>query len=309
MPCRVSCAALLLFGLALAAHAEPPAERPVADAAPPECAAPAAPAAQLEWCPRFDATRLLKEGDRGFGITDLEGQLEIRVPLSDDLPPVKITPGAAVRLWEGPTFPFPFRGFRPDLPDRVYDLYADVSWRPRPAEWLFLDLKLTPGIYSDFTNLGHEAFRPRGHALAIVALSEEFQMIGGLLWTNRLRTRVLPAGGVRWAPTEDTEFRLVFPVPRISHRILTRNGTKYSVYLAGEFGGGAWAIRREDGRDDTVDYSDLRLLAGLEAERPTGLRCHAEAGYVFGRRIDYASNRPSPYDPPDTVLFRVGFSY
>ena len=65
-------------------------------------------------------------------------------------------------------------------------------------------------------------------------------------------------------PTEDTEFRLVFPAPRISHRIATVDGTNYYLYLGGEFGGGTWAIRREDGRDDTVGYNDLRLLLGAE---------------------------------------------
>jgi len=108
---------------------------------------------------------------------------------------------------------------------------------------------------------------------------------------------------------EDTEFRLVFPAPKISHRVATWDGTKIRAYLAGEFGGGSWAVRRDDGRDDTVDYSDLRALAGVEAEGPGGRTWHAEVGYAFDRRIDFASNQPDTFRPGATFLFRIGTSY
>jgi hypothetical protein len=273
---------------------------------PPPGRAPAGPG-QTEYAPRVDLTQLLKLGDHGLGITDLEGQCEIKWPFCDDLPPLKINPGVAIHWWDGPASPLPF--FRTDLPARTYDLYTDFSWRPRPAEWLFIDLRFTPGLYTDFDNLSLSAFRPRGHGLAIVALSEQLQFIGGLVYTNRVRTKIVPAGGVRWAPDDDTEFRLVFPAPRISQRVYTAGGTNFYVYLAGEFGGGAWAIHRADGRDDAFDYNDLRILLGVEAALPDGPRWHGDVGYVFSRAIDYASRIPSTFHPGDTLLFRVGLSY
>ena len=53
--------------------------------------------------PSFRVDSPAQTGDSGFGITDLEGQVEIRLPLFDSLPPVKIIPSAAVRFWDGPT--------------------------------------------------------------------------------------------------------------------------------------------------------------------------------------------------------------
>jgi hypothetical protein len=323
MPCRLPCAVLL--AVACAANAQPPASpddqairqvaaepgegrfpQPSPRSVPlAESVAVPTPPDQPQWLPRFDLTHLAKNGDRGIGMTDVEGQLEIRLPLFDGLAPVKIVPGAAVRFWDGPTAG---RG-APAVPNQLYELSADLSWRLRPAEWLFVDLKVTPGLYTDFKNVGSEAFRPRGHGLAIVALSEELQLVAGVVYTNRLRTLIVPAGGVRYAPSEDTEFRLVFPAPRISHRVFTVGQTKYFAYLAGEFGGGTWGVRREDGRDDTLGYNDLRLLAGMEAETLDGPRWRAEVGYVFSRSVEFASNQPQTYHPPDTVLFRVGLSY
>lgn len=283
-----ACALLLI--LAAEASAQPPAPAPEAP-----------PAA--ECLPRFELTHLLKRNDQGLGMTDLEGQAELVLQLFDGLPPLKVVPGAALHLWDRPAAP------APGLPADLYDLSAELSWRLRPARWLFVDLKVKPGLYTDFANVGREAFRPRGHALAIVALSERLQLIGGVVYANRLRLRLVPAGGVRYAPDEDTEFRIVFPAPRISHRVATVGGTKYTAYVGGEFGGGAWAVRGEGGLEDTVDYTDLRLLLGVEAERPCGPRWRAEVGYVFSRRVEYASNRPGPFDPADTLLVRVGLSY
>jgi hypothetical protein len=327
MSCRLPCAVLLLFAVARAVTAQPPVltdDHPIRQVATEpgegrfpqpsprsiplaESIAAPTPPAEPEWLPRFDLTYLTKNGDRGVGMTDAEGQVEIRLPLFDGLAPVKIVPGAAARFWDGP--PASANPPAPGLPDQLYDLSVDFSWRLRPAEWLFVDLKVTPGLYTDFKNLGPEAFRPRGHGLAIVALSEQLQFVAGIVYTNRLRTLIVPAGGVRYAPSEDTEFRLVFPAPRISHRVFTVGQTKYFAYLAGEFGGGTWGVRREDGRDDTLGYNDLRLLAGLEAETADGPRWRVEVGYVFSRSIEFASNLPPTFHPADTVLFRVGLSY
>jgi hypothetical protein len=262
---------------------------------------------RIEFHPHAELTNLLKLNERGFGITDLEGQLAITIPLGEGIAPLKIVPGAAMRWWNGPTAAVGVG--QPDLPSRVYDFYADIGWRPRPAKWLFIDFKVTPGFYSDLENTSHGAFRPRGQGLAIIALSEQFQIVAGVVYANRVRTKVVPAGGIRWAPNDDTEFRLVFPAPRISHRICTWRETSFKLYLAGEFGGGAWAVRRDDGQNDVVDYSDLRLLSGLEAALPDNRRWYAEFGYVFNRRIDYASGVTSTFGPSDTVLFRAGFTY
>ncbi len=96
------------------------------------------------------------------------------IPLCEGIAPLKIVPGAALRLWDGPA----------PLPPRVYDFYTDIGWQPRPLEWLFIDLNLTPGFYSDLDNTGQGAFRPRGQGLAIVALSGKFQFVAGVVYTR-----------------------------------------------------------------------------------------------------------------------------
>ena len=280
-----------------------------AEAIPPSCDPGAdSPFFQgIEFHPRAEATQLLHFGDRGLGVTEVEAKLGIDIPFLSEEAPFKIAPGAAGRWFDGPSSPFASN--RPDLPSQMSDFYVDFSWRPRPAKWLFIDMKVTPGFYSDLRNTSSDAFRLRGHGAAIVALSEKFQIVLGAAYVNRYNYKVVPIGGIRWLPNEDTEFRLVVPAPRISHRIANFGDTKIKLYLSGEYGGGFWAVRRDNGQDDVVDYSDFRLLSGVEAELPGDRRWYAEIGYVFRRRIDYVSTIPPTFQPTDTLLFRIGFIY
>ena len=79
------------------------------------------------------------------------------------------------------------------------------------------------------------------------------------------------------------------------------------VCKAGDFfDGDAWAIA--GGIAEQVVLSDYRLILGLERKVAGGLSSRVEAGYVFGRRIQYSSDRPDFY-PTDTVMFRGGLTY
>jgi hypothetical protein len=79
-------------------------------------------------------------------------------------------------------------------------------------------------------------------------------------------------------------------------------------YVAGEFGGGRWEIERANGAADSVDYTDLRVLVGVESVHVLGLKGHIEVGYVFARRVNFLSDTPD-YKPQNTLMLRAGFRY
>jgi hypothetical protein len=105
---------------------------------------------------------------------------------------------------------------------------------------------------------------------------------------------------------------LVFPHPKISRRLRWWSPAGDEVqdwgYLAVEFLGDAWAIATVGGGTDQVVLSDYRIIFGLERRIAGWLSSHVEVGYVFGRRIRYASDTPDFY-PTDTVMLRGGLSY
>jgi hypothetical protein len=148
----------------------------------------------------------------------------------------------------------------------------------------------------------------RGRGLAVVAFSPQWQIVGGLLYINRIQTKLLPAGGVVWNPSEDTKCRLVFPEPRIAHRLRCQGETQWWLYLEGEFGGGRWAVEQPDSRVESIDYTDLRVSLGLEYDSACRWKGHADVGYVFDRKVRFSSAAPE-FDPSDTLMVRLGLSY
>jgi hypothetical protein len=272
--------------------------------APQPCPSPEPPS----WIQKLklDGTYLPGSGTHGLEITDLDASGTFALLWAESWSPLLVAPDFAVHFWRSHRPPSP----HPDaeLPTSLYDASLDFSWRPRPAEWLFLELGVTPGVYGDFHASTSDLFQMRGRGLAVVAFSPQWQMVGGLLYVNRNRTKLLPAGGVIWNPNEDTKCRLVFPEPRISRRIWTCGATQWWCYLQGEFGGGRWAVEQSDGRVESIDYTDLRLILGLEWVTPGRVKGHIEAGYVFDRKVNFTSAAPD-FDPEDTVMVRLGISY
>jgi hypothetical protein len=255
------------------------------------------PAWRLITDSKFDFTSLPGRNTGDVGMMDIELASTLNVDLG--LAPLKITPYFAVHLWNvGYGEPFAY----------LYDLNVEFAWRPRLTEWLFVDLAITPGLYTDFKHVTAESFQMRGRVLPIVAFSEQLQLAAGAMYVNRNHVKVLPAGGVIWNQSEDTRWFLVFPQPKISHRFCTIGGTQLWGYLAGEFGGGRWEIEIVRGVYDSLDYTDLRAIIGLESVNAAGLRWHLELGYVFNRRVNVTSS-PSDLTLPSTAMARVGLRY
>jgi hypothetical protein len=255
---------------------------------------------------KFDLTFLPEGGNTGFGILDLEGAVTFRVPIDGHLPPLLITPGLGIHLWNGPDrfFPGSDNGRL-----TLYDLYVDFGWRPRLAEWLFIDLGITPGIYSDLKKVTTDSFLLRGRAVGIFAFSESFQIVAGLLYVNRLNTDIIPALGFMWTPSEDTKLQLVFPQPKVSHRFHCANGVEWWGYVAGDFGGGTWTVKRDSDHLAIVDYRDWRFLVGMEAITQYDLHGRIEAGVAFNRRFEFDSWWRTAYEPDSAFILRFGLTY
>lgn len=245
-------------------------------------------------------------GSNALSVNDTEFSATFAVPLLFNQPPLLITPGFGVHFWGGPsTTPT-----QPaDLPPETYDAYLDLAWQPKVNEWLSFNLGARAGIYSDFHAVDFQSIRIMGRGLAVVAVTPNVQIAAGVVYIDRLPIKLLPAGGFIWTPNPDTRFEVLFPNPKISHRWTTIGTTDLWCYLAGEYGGGAWTVRRAfTGADDDVGYNDIRVMLGLETFGTSRYRGMFEVGGVFNRQLVYRSGTPQ-FDPSDTVMLRAGLVY
>jgi hypothetical protein len=217
--------------------------------------------------------------------------------------PLFISPAFALHLWDGPSH------MDADLPSKAYSAYLDFQWASDPALQLGAELGFRVGAYTDFDTLNDDSLRLQGLALGVARLTPTMTLKLGVMYLDRNKVKILPAGGILWTPTPQVRFDIFFPQPRLSSYLTTIGQYELWWYVAAEYGGGAWTIERADGSSDRIDINDIRVSAGLEWAGPRGFTAFVEAGYVFEREVIYVVDPSDSFDPDDSYMLRAGFSW
>jgi len=253
----------------------------------------------------FTATELPRLGSDGLGLTTLDTSLTIGLPAPTVNSPLLVTPGFGTTFVDEATGPTD-----PGLPSQLYESWLQARWMRKIGERFGVDLAVAPGWYSDFANDTPQALRVTGHGFGAWEYSKNLRIVAGVIYLDRYDVNILPAGGLLWTPADDKRFELIFPRPRLAWRVAESDRAAQWVYLAGEFGGNQWAVRRDNGANDVVVYHDYRMLAGWE-RRPAdlGVSWRLETGWVFGRLVEYYITDTADYRPSDTFLVRAGIWY
>jgi Domain of unknown function (DUF6268) len=268
----------------------------------PESQLPSLPPQRAGFFQRISATTTyvprLDDNSVGFEDTEIYGVFGVPCPTRDS--PLLIEPGTDYWVVDAPNF---------NLPPTLHDDYLEFHWLGKLNDRWGADLMVTPGWHSDYQNAnGSQAFRLESHAVIAYTWSPNLKIAVGAAYWGRLNANVVPAGGVIWTPNADTRFELITPKPRIAYRVECDPTYERWVYLAGEFGGGQWAIEQTGGVDNILNYSDLRIMLGVEHKSLNlSLNGFAEIGYVFDRQLQYQTGPDQ--NLPGTMMVRAGLSY
>lgn len=265
--------------------------------------------------PAIGPDPLQVEGARGWTWKESAGTVTVLPGLDDQFgwssfdlravgyfqqaPFVQFLPRFSWHLLDGPT--------TTDLPPRLYDFALDtLLYLPLNDEWSFLAM-VGPGMFTDGDNTA-DAFRITGRALAFYQWNPAVKLSAGFLYLDRDDVKGLPAGGIIYTPHDDFKAEVIFPKPKIAWRTLLDTEESRWVYVAGEFGGNSWAIRRASGADDVISIRDLRLIAGWESIHTDGWHWLLEGGVAFARKLEYRSGLGDTDQDP-TGLLRMGLVY
>lgn len=266
---------------------------------------------------RLDYLWMPGSGATEIGMNDIGLSATFALPLFYNAQtPLLVTPGFMIHCWSGPET---LLGPPPpaDLPGQTYDAYLDAAWNPQPTPTFGAELNFRIGVGADFKKVTTRSLRFTGKGLAVLNLSPSFQLKGGMIYYDRVHLKLLPAGGVVWTPTQDWRFDIVFPYPRITKRLNSVGTTEWWLYFAGSYpNGGAWTIKRADeadpaiaGQIDLVDYTDMRVAAGLEFKAINNVRGFVESGVAFERQLHYRSDLPDVFYANVSVFLHAGLAY
>ena len=181
-----------------------------------------------------------------------------------------------------------------------------ISWIKRASERTTYAVGLSPSVASDFQT-SDNAFRLMGHAMVTHQWQPNVQFTFGAVYLDRNDLNVLPMAGMIWSPNDDLRIEIAAPRPRVARRIWGSSDLadpeEVWLFLAGEFGGGTWAVERNPGFADELTIRDFRLVLGFESTSASGRSCQIETGYVFGRNLEYESDE-AEYEPGDALMLR-----
>jgi hypothetical protein len=257
-------------------------------------------------------------GDQKLGVNDIETSATFAFPFrfftqqaAVNQAPLLVTPGFSLHLWDGPAVPSVPMVPTADMPGQTYDAYLDTAWQPEFNPQFAADLAIRVGVYSDFQKINSRSLRITGRGLGVYTINPQMRIAAGVVYLDRQKVKLLPAGGLIWTPNEDRRYHILFPNPKAAGRVTWQYFGSADVwwYVLGEYGGGSWTIERADGKSDVVDYNDLRVMLGLEWETPRGLKGDVGIGFVWDRELLYRSGMPESFKPRDTGLIRAGFSF
>ena len=258
-------------------------------------------------------------GDHELGINDVNLSATFAFPLFyNTQTPLLVTPGFAAHYWSGPVSQPPPPP-PADMPPQTFDAYLDAAWNPWVTEYFGGELEGRIGVYSDFYSVTSESLRFTGKGVAVVKLSPHLTLKAGVWYLNRVTIQLLPAGGLVWTPNPDVYFDILFPNPKAAKRLTTLGRTEWWLYARGEYGGGAWTIRRNPDyynniifpsmSHDLVEYDDIRIAVGLDFKTLRHLNGYFEVGFSCDRQLNYESGLPSAFYPNNTVYVGAGLSY
>jgi hypothetical protein len=193
-------------------------------------------------------------------------------------------PGVKNGLGVGLGFHFLGGPEQTDMPPRVYDFSLAYQIRQRLGPLAF-DVATSVLAASDFEGSARKGILFPSHAVGFLNLRPEIDLVFGIDYLDRGDIKLLPVAGLIWVPTPELRFELVFPRPRAYFQLTDHN----RLYLAGELGGGSWAIERVSLANDLATYRDLRVCIGVEYLEKGGQRSAFEIGYLFDRRLEFSS--------------------
>jgi len=223
--------------------------------------------------------------------------------------PLFVAPSFSLHLWDGPD-----SASGADLPGQAYSGFLDFGWQTDPNQMFGVELGVRVGAFTAFDTFRDESIRVLGKGLGSFRLTPASTVKLGVYYLDRNNWKLIPAGGLLWQPNPYTRFDIFFPQPKLAHYWRTIGTHDVWWYLAGDYGGGSWTIKRADGAADSVDINDFRAMAGLEWGLSDLIRggrrtAFVEFGYVFERELKFKYNPADDISPGNAWMIRAGFGY
>lgn len=182
--------------------------------------------------------------------------------------------------WSRYEFDFSRGALRSDFTAHSLRFPLRAMWRNR-ERWSWM-VMAAPSIRSDMEHVDWDDAGLSALALATYPWRTNARLSAGAVYSQDFgRSRVYPALGLRWTPSESWLVDIQFPRPRAVYRI----NRAWSVSSGLEPGGDQWNVHL-DGRERDVSLKEFRTGVGVEWSPIPNFAVHVQGGYVFNRELE-----------------------
>jgi hypothetical protein len=182
--------------------------------------------------------------------------------------------------------------FPADLPQDLHALYFDAGVRYRINDKAFASLKLSPGFYSDFKDLGSDDLRMPALALGGYSFDSGVTVVGGILYRFGTRAKAfIPALGLTYQPNQFWKLELVLPRPAVTYFA----SRQLQLFAAGDFTSDEYELKGRQSGAKAIKYSDIKAMVGVNYLPVPAVKISTAIGHTFDRKFvfyDGALNRP-----------------
>lgn len=216
---------------------------------------------------------------------------------------------ASFRIQAGHAFTWLTGPDTTDLPPYLFSLFVEVGAGAKVNETWSLDVVVSPSWNTDFANKSYQLFRLPWQAVNTFKLDDEWKLVVGVTDLDREDIQLLPVAGLIYRPLDGSkDFDMVFPRPKMAWRLGHNEDGCHWGYVAAELGGNSYSIQRPGAVQDIVTLRDYRLMVGWERRGEKRHACRLEAGWVFGRAVEYQSGI-GDFNPGQTGIIRLSSDF
>lgn len=177
-----------------------------------------------------------------------------------------------------------------DLPQDLHALFLEGTANYRFNDRVSATLKLTPGFYSDFSDIGSDDLRMPVLALGSYSFDNGFSAVGGFIYRIGYHSSAfIPALGFSYQPNQYWRIDLVAPRPAVTYFASPR----LQLFVAADLASEEYELKEKSHGANALAYREFKTMAGLNYLPDPAIRISTSAGYAFERRFEfYDSTRP-----------------
>jgi hypothetical protein len=176
------------------------------------------------------------------------------------------------------------------LPQDLHALFFEVGANYRFNNKAFATLKLTPGFYSDFKDLGTDDLRMPILALGSYSFDNGFSAVGGFIYRVGYHSNAfIPALGFSYQPDQYWRIDLVAPRPAVTYFA----SPQIQLFVAGDLASDEYELKDNSLGAKAIKYRDYKAMAGLNYLPVPAIKLSTSVGYSFERKFEfYEATRP-----------------